>query len=368
MVVGVPFAGALREMSGALVDLLGPTTSVAMVSADVVIGARVVRGGAALAVLAASGVPASASWLAPGEPIDSVLNHSTACPVLTPGRHHAPSTVAVVSDPISVAAPDLLPAPQHDRALLGGNLAAGSEFRLVVGHEEHRDGSVVVEWHGDAPRAVLSHATMPIAEPMTVTSCYATTLSGLDDLPAAEAFEAAVDGADEALLAGATEVGLKPIEGSELVAVRRAPGGLETSRVLATGDVLAPAVRSPGAAAAELTALIGPDPSGSGSGHQRLPAAALCFLDAARPVPRRPTATPRCWAHCCAPTISESSWVGCTAPRHREPHYGEWAVCCCSEELRSELRAPRGRQSPRRLVTMTLVAATRPTPNTGGTR
>jgi len=176
---GTSLAGALADIVEALRALLTPRVTVAVVSAVLIGGSRVIDDGGGLCVLAVSGVPCAPLRLGPGETMEAAL----AAAGLDGG-----ATVVVAADPFSVR-PDDLAGPLAGRATVAGGLLAagavpGSNLMLLAGSGpegavEYRDGAVAVAL---APSARVATRVVVPAAPAADTADD-NSIDGFDGLP-----------------------------------------------------------------------------------------------------------------------------------------------------------------------------------------
>lgn len=257
-----PFAGALGDIAMAFGELLGSAEVAAVCSGEIMAGARRIVGGAGIAVMALGTSDASVSRIEPGSRPEGERGMttvafcdptSTRAPGVTEGtltEHNNRVRRSRESDAVS-ANPhgELLVVNLGDATWSGGTpLVVVSNGRLG----EFRGGGLSIR----VPNRACSLLEVPgfeaFAEPMRVSGVIGSSVTALDDLPAAEAFEAAVAGASGAL-DSATELRLRRVATDHAVGVRRSSTGLDCSGPLVEGELVEPVYRSPRSVALDLS-------------------------------------------------------------------------------------------------------------------
>lgn len=262
VVATATFGGALGDIATAFGQLLDPAEVIAVCSGELMAGARRVSGGPGIAVMAAGTPGATVTRIEPGgrpEPESGVTTvafcdtASTTAPVAHSGA--APDDFRTPlrgreSDPLSGSQLGELLCVELVAAPLGG----GSRLALVSNGQlrEFRDGGLALGLPSPAGSLLEVSGFAAFGPPMRVTAVMGTSVTALDELPAAEAFEAGVAGAS-GVLDSATELRLRRVATECTIGVRRSSIGLECSHPLLAGELVEPVYRSPQSVALDLS-------------------------------------------------------------------------------------------------------------------
>lgn len=284
-VVGPSFGGALADITAALGELLGASTTAGIQSDGVLMGARVARGSPSIAVLALCeptpvahvydlGALGSATLAVSGDAARNppVGGGSPSGEGHTDdGRRKVRLVLAEPRSMTEASRGDPDPAiplrgvdGDHgvDRAgcapVLGGYVSGdpSSGFRAVIDGVEHRRGALVADLTVRADGVHLVHGTAPISHDVVVTDMDQGRVVSLDGLPAGEYLESLVLAADPVLLEGVVGIGFTISGDPRLVAARPFGAGLVTSVPLQPGQVVRPSVAAASVARRELAAAV----------------------------------------------------------------------------------------------------------------
>ena len=262
VMVGAPFDGALEDITGALAQLLGVRQCAGLVGRGLLMGTRIGVDTPGLVVLAVrSEYPLVGHVGSPRALLDLWQEPA--------GRHDATATRAssgpapvslLLADPFSVdlaawraelASPRRgCPTPLLASGYIGARGGPGTT-RFRASGSEYRDGALALLLPNDLARLTEVHGTAAVGDAVRVTTVDRNDVIALDDLPAAEVFEASLARPTE-LPAGVDRVGFLRTGSPELVAARRSPKGLVLERPVELGELLVPAVRSVDLVASEI--------------------------------------------------------------------------------------------------------------------
>ncbi|MDH3682296.1 MAG: FIST C-terminal domain-containing protein [Acidimicrobiia bacterium] len=258
---------SLPEIVDTIHTVLAPDTLIGTTAVGVVGGAEEVESGDAVALWAATGVPAASLRLEalPGSP-----------PLLAglPDRVEAGATVLVLADPYSYpidALVDHVNDQPEQVGLVGGLASASPERnRVVLDDEIHLDGAVGLLLGPDSARPIVSQGCRPIGSPWVVTGADGQLVRTLGGQSAMDRLTAVIEGLsdhDRRIAARGLHVGLVADEqqaefdqGDFLIrgvlGAERSSGSVAVGDEVRIGQILQFQIRDSASASAELDRLL----------------------------------------------------------------------------------------------------------------